>query len=433
MFSDLVELLRLIEFILLRGGWVGFVIGLGYMFYILYMDRINIRWYQTLGWVFLKVTIPKENEKSPLAFEQIFNHLHSIHSTFSFAEKYLEGQFQIWFTWEIVSVGGAISNYVKILDKHRNTLEAAIYAHFPDAEITETEDYFEKLPKYEADNPDYDIFALSFILKKDDAYPIRSYLDFEHSSAETFIDPIDGVWETLSMLNPYEMAVVQYIFRPIDDAWKEAGYQLVKKLKGEPEALREPEDKLGKWTGKLLGPLLDAIIRPTPSEGAKRKDEPPPSLMLHLSEGEKEVISAVERNLSKLGYQTKIRFLYLAKKEMYNPSPIYTAIVGAFKSFSATNLNSLKPDTDHWTKVRYWIFQNWEQPILSLRLMWRKRRHMSTIRRRWYFHGRPPYVLNTEEMATLLHFPKTEVTVPQIEKVAVTKVQPPPELPIVGE
>ena len=55
---------------------------------------------------------------------------------------------------------------------------------------------------------------------------------------------------------------------------------------------------------------------------------------------------------------------------------------------------------------------------------------MKLIRRRYYFWGPPPYVLNTEEVASLLHFPGIEVTVPQIEKVEVTKVQPPPELPV---
>lgn len=431
MFSDLVELFNLGIFILLKGGWIGFALGLVYMFYRLYMDYINITWHNNLKWVFLKISVPKENEKSQLAFEQIFNHLHSLHSTFSLAEKYLEGQFQIWFVWEMVSIGGVISNYVRILEKHRDTLEAVLYAQFPNAEIMETEDYFDKLPKYYVDESEYDIFAFHFILKKADAYPIRSYLDFEHSTAETFVDPVDGLWEAISKLSPYEMFVTQYIFRPIDDSWKESGYKLVKKLKGEPEALEGPKDNLGEFLGKIFGPFLDVLIRPTLAGEKKFKPEPPPSLMLHLSEGEKAVISAIERNLSKLGYQTKITCLYIAPRQKYNPGPIYTAVIGAFKSVGATNLNSLKPDTDKWTKVRYWVFRDWEKPITDLRLKWRKRRYMNRIRRRFYIHGPKAFVLNTEEMATILHFPKTEVTVPQIEKVAVTKVQPPLELPIV--
>lgn len=430
MLQDLVEIFRLMVFILLKGGWIGFLVGLFYMFYRLYIDYINLRWYGTLKWCFLKITVPKENEKSPLAFEQIFNQLHSTHVTFSLAEKYLEGQIQIWFVWEIVSIGGTISNYVRIIEKHRDTLEAAIYAQFPEAEITEAEDYFDKLPKYHTDTSEFDIFAFQFFLKKNDAYPIRSYLDFEHATAETFVDPVDGVWEALGKLNPYEMFIIQYIFRPIDDSWKEAGYKLVKKLKGEPEAIKEPEDPVGKFLGKILGPFLDAFIRPTATI-TRPKPEPLPSLMLHLSEGEKMVISAIERNLSKLGYQSKIRCLYIAPHEKYNPSPIYTAIIGAFKSVGATNLNSLKPDTDRWTKVRYWVFREWEKPIIELRLKFRKRKYMNMIRKRWYLHGAKPYVLNSEEIATVLHFPQTQVKVPQIEKVVETKAQPPPELPVV--
>lgn len=430
MYSDLLELFRLIYVILLKGGWVGFVVALVYMFYRLYMDYIHLRWYGTLEWVFLKITVPRENEKSPLAFEQIMNQLHSIHATRTLAETYLEGRFQIWFTWELTSIGGVIGNYVKILTKHRDTLEAAVYAQFPDAEITEAQDYFDRLPRYNVETSDYDIYAFSFILKKPDPYPIRTYHDFEHSTAETFVDPVEGVWEELGKLSPYEMFIVQFMFQPVSDEWKESGYHLVKKLKGEREALKPAEDKIGALVGKIIGPVLDVIIRPTPPTRSSSSEVAPISLMLHLSEGEKAVISAIERNLSKLGYRTKIRCFYLAPKEKYNPGPVYTAIVGSFKSVGASNLNSLKPDTDRWTKIRYWVNPRWERVILDLRLKWRKTHFNKWIRKRWFFGGPTPYVLNSEEIATILHFPQTTVSVPQIEKVTVTKVQPPPELPV---
>jgi hypothetical protein len=435
MFSDVFQLFSLIWFLMVKGGWVVLAAGLVYMFGWLYMDRIQMAWYHKLEWVFLKITVPKENDKSPLAFEQIFGHVHAMHATFTPAEKYLEGQFQIWFTWEIVSIGGTISNYVKILKKYRDTLESAIYSQFPQAEITETADYFDSLPKYNTDTSEYDIFAFNFKYKHPNPYPIRSYLEFEHSSADTFVDPVDGLWEELTKISPYEMVVFQYIFRPIaDDDWKETGRKLVSKLKGEREALEEKPNYLAQAAGWLINPFIDAlIIRASPGEHrpAPRKEELPPSLMLHLSEGEKEIISAIERKLAKLTYQTKLHVLYIAPREKYNPSPVYTAIIGAIKSVGSADTNSLKPDTHKWTKVHYGAFKEWEKPITTTRLNYRKRRFMSRIRRRFYFHGPAPMILSTEEIATILHFPRTEVTVPQIEKVEVMKVQPPPELPVI--
>lgn len=431
MFSDLTELFNLIGFVLLHGGWVLLAAGLVYMFYKLYLDFIQITWYNKQSWVFLAVSAPKENDKSPLAFEHIFNQLHALHATFTFAEYYIEGQMQIWFTWEVVSFGGVIKNYVKILKKHRDTLEAAIYSQFPEAEVQEAEDYFEKFPKNFRELPEYDIFAFSFKLKpKDESYPLRTYVEYEHATADTFIDPMTGMWEELGKLSPYEMVVLQYIFRPVDDKWKEKGYEIVEKLKGVP---RKESSAFGVGViGAILGPFLDALIRPTPNERKPRKQvDEPPSLMLHRTEGEKDVISAVENKLSKLGYKSKIRFLYIAPKEKYNPSPVYTAVIGAFKALKGTDVNGIGPDTDRWTKVHYWLFREWEKPIVHTRLNFRKQHFWSSIRRRFFLHGIKPYVLNSEEIATLLHFPLTEVAVPRIEKVEVTKVQPPPELPIV--
>lgn len=428
-FGDLFNTMLVIVY---KGGWVVIVFALLYMFFKLYMDFINLRWYTSLTWVFLKVTVPRENEKSPLAFEHVFNQLHSTHSTRSFAEKYIEGQFQIWLVWELASIGGTIGNYVRVLDKHRDTVEAAIYSQFPDAEIEETTDYFLTLPLYHPEKSDLDIYAFSFILKKPSPYPIRTYLDFEHAVAETIVDPVTGLWEELGKLNQYEMFVMQFIFQPVDDAWTFGGYRLVKELKGEPK--KESEEIVAKILGPILGPILDIFIRPKPAENARpiRKDEPPPSLMLHKTEGEKGIITAIERKLSRLCYATKIRCLYLAPKEKFNPSPVYTAVIGAIKTLTASNLNALKPDTNRWTKVRYWLFQAWEKPIVNLRLNTRKRNFLNRIRKRWFFHGPAPYYLDTEEIATLIHFPQTEVSVPPIEKVGVTKVQPPPELPVAG-
>ncbi|MBI4050606.1 MAG: hypothetical protein HY396_01375 [Candidatus Doudnabacteria bacterium] len=432
MFRDLGELFGLIYAVLLKGGWVGFVWGLIYMFYKLYIDYIQIRWYKTLPWLFLKITVPKDNEKSPLAFEEILNQLHSIQEHITWAEKYLEGQFQIWFTWEITSIGGAIANYARILPKHRDVFEAAIYAQYPNAEIIETEDYFPKIPKFEPEKSEYDIFAYSFRYIREIYYPTRTYYDFEHATAETFVDPIAGMWEELAKLNPYEMYVIQFVLRPIgDELWKEKGRHLVKKLKGDPKALKGPTDTFGKFMGVILGPILDAFIRPTAVEGraASEKYEPP-SLMLHLTEDEKAVINAVEKKLSKWGYQTKIHCLYLAPKEKYNPGVINRAVIGAFKSFGANNLNALKPLLKRWTKVNYFLFRELEKPVMRLRLNYRKWKYMSLIRRRWYFWGPPPNILSVEEIASYLHFPQIEVKVPPIEKVTVTKVQPPPELPV---
>jgi len=429
MFADIIELYKLMEFVLLKGGWVFLIPVLLWMFKIYYVQTINNRWYDTVDWVFLKVTVPPENEKSPLAFEQVLNQMHAMHTHKTWAEKYIEGKVQIFFTWEVTSIGGKIGNYVKIPPKYRDTLEAAIYSQHPEAEIEETDDYFDHLSKYDPDTSDYDIFAWTFTPVKEDAYPIRTYLDFEHPTADTFVDPMTGAWEEMNKLNEHEMFVIQYLMRPTGNSWKKEAEQLVQKLKGVPGAEKGRKPFLAKLLGSFLTPFFDMVIGSVEPSNRPAKEEPP-SLMLHLSEGEKDVINAIERSISKWGYSTKIRCLYLAPKGKFNRGPVIPAVVGAFKGFGAHQLNALKPDLSRWTNANYFLFQKWEQPFTEFRTKWRKRRLMKDIRRRFFFYGPKPYVLNVEELATVLHFPKMDVTVPEIEKVGVTKVQPPPELPV---
>lgn len=432
MSSEIIELLKTVEWILVHGGWVLFAALMLYMMYELYLEHIQIEWYNNLKWVFLKISVPPENERSPLAFEHIFEQLHSIQETFSWAEKNLEGQFQIWFTWEITSIGGMIGNYVRINPKYRDTLEAAIYSEFPDAEIAEAEDYFTKLPAYDPENSPYDIFALTWRYVNKDPYPLRTYRYWEHPTAETMVDPITGLWEEMGKISPYEMFILQFVMRPIGDEWKEHARELVQKLKGVPEYQDHAEHgnpMLGVM-GKIVGPVLDVILRPD-SEVKTRSQEDPPSLMLHLTETEKQVITQIEAKIARWCYHTKIHGMYIAPREKFNPTLLLRAVIGSIKSFGSDTLNALKPNLSRWTRVKYWLFEEWEKPITTFRLHWRKRKYFRFMKNRFWFHGPAGHIMSSEELATLIHFPQLTVKVPQIDKVRVVKEQPPPDLPIV--
>lgn len=431
MVSDLNQMLNLILTIFYRGGWIGFAVGLLYMFYKMYMDYIQFRWYSSIDWIFLKITVPRENEKSPLTFEQIMNQLHSIHGHHTWAERHIEGEIPLWFTWELVSVGGVITNYVKIARPHRDTLEAAIYSQFPNAEIEETQDYLANLPRFNQETSEYDIFALNFKLANKEYYPIRTYLDFEHASTKTFVDPVTGVWEELGKISPYELVILQYMFRPEGEEWKEGAEKIVEELKGVHHTA--PTDILTRFVSAVTGPILDILIRRPPSEGGGHVEESEKVSLAGLTDAEKGIMIAIQEKAAKLAYDTKIRFVYLAPKEKYNPTPVRTAIAGAFKSVGSQHLNMLIPNTHTWTKVHYWLFEHWEHPIVQLRLSHRKRNLMRWTRNRWFMGGQPPFILNTAEIATILHFPQIEVVVPQIEQVKIAKIQPPSELPIVPE
>lgn len=432
MFSEIAAFLKDVEWILVHGGWIAFAALALYMLYELYLEHIQIEWYNSLQWVFLKITVPPNNERSPLAFENIFDQLHAVQETLSWAEVHLEGQVQIWFTWEITSIGGVIGNYVRINPKFRDVLEAAIYSEFPAAEIQEAEDYFTKLPQFDPETSPYDIFALSWQYNNRTEYPIKTYRFFEHPTAETMVDPIAGLWEELGKISPYEMFILQFVLRPVGDEWKARARALVQKLKGVPEYLdHENLNQMLGVIGKLIGPALDVVLRPDFETKAGHTKEEPPSLMLHLTETEKQVITQIEAKISRWCYSTKIHGMYIAPQEKYKPTLLLRAVIGAFKAFGSDNMNALKPLLSRWTRVKYAVFEDWEKPITDFRLKWRKRKYFKFMKRRFWFHGPRGNIMSTEELASLIHFPQMTVKVPQIDMVRVIKQQPPPDLPVV--
>src|SRR3989344_3185528 len=192
----------LIDVVLVSGyGWVLFVVALVHMLWWLKRDDNRNRFMASVEWVFLEVKIDELNEKSPLAMEQIFAALHAIHQNFTWGEQ-LYGKLVLFLSCEIVSLGGKVSYIFKIPKRFRPLFESALFAQYPTAEIQEVEDYLNNLPlHYDPDHVDFEFWGTQWNKKKDNAYPIRTYdqeASFEHSSQETFVDPLSNVLEVMS-------------------------------------------------------------------------------------------------------------------------------------------------------------------------------------------------------------------------------------------
>lgn len=413
------------------GGWIVLVFVGFYLMWLLMVEFNQVKYLSGVKWTFLSIDIPKENEQTFLAVEQIFAQLHAIHAKYTFGEKYFHGELVLWLSLEIVSFGGQVKYIVKIPTKYRNLLESAVYAQYPTAEIREVEDYIKNLPQYAPGKSYYEVFGTEFRLKKEDAYPIRTYKAFEHQASQIIVDPLAGILEALSSIKPYEFMAVQYLIRPVDDDWKEKGRELVNELIG----LRDEESAPGFWRSVLEGAwkgFWDIFSGPK-VEGAEkpRVKEEPPSMMMHLSPGTKDVVAAIEASLGKIGYQTKVRIMYLAPKEKFS-SNTRSALVGSFRQFDDTNLNGLKPDTKKtWTGIHFKLFKTLEQPFIDYLVERRKRRMVMFFKSRTFTKGHKSFVLNIEELATIFHFPLSEtVKVPQLTKTEIKKGEAPINLPV---
>lgn len=301
-------------------------------------------------------------------------------------------------------------------------VEASVYGQYPDAEITEIEDYVQSVPQ-RWPHPEYTFFGLEYKLHRHEVYPIRTYLEFEDKLAGEFRDPMAALLETMSKISVGEQVWIQFILTPIDDGWKDAGEKIVNKLISRKEKKKETIfDKILAIPFSILGIFSDFIFGAAEG-GDKKADDGPPSMMMHMSPGEKDVVAAIERKISKIGFRTKFRIMYIAKNEVYHKARGIGAVIGATKQFNTINLNRFSIQKKIWT-IAYYGPVKW-------RVAQRQNKLMRAYRVRSDSRGAGPgFVLNIEELASLWHFPVILVKAPLVRKTEAKRAEPPFSLPV---
>ncbi len=405
---------------------------------------------QNLEWVLLEVKPPQDMKKTPYSVEQLFAGLHGMMSTPNKEDQLIKGVFQRWFSFEIVGDGGDIHFLVRTLTYFRDLVEAQIYAQYPEAEIIEVDDYINSVPD-DIPNEEYNTWGTEMVLLKEDAYPIRTYIEFEKSavSEEQRIDPISSLLEVMSKLKDKEKIWVQTLIRPVNDEWKKQGDKLRDKLVGRKEEKKEGEIKkefiAWKDTSKKVLHEMATGESLELSDSSEKKQETP--FLWATTKGEQDIITAIERNIAKIGFETIIRFVYISPRDIYTMANV-SAVIGCFKQFSTQNLNGFKPNGKISPSLDY------AYELKDQREDYRRRRVFKDYKKRdfvqysevveylnklsfeklpifnWFFTRSNPMVLNIEELATIYHFPSEPVKAPLVPRVEAKKGEPPIGLPI---
>ncbi|MCB9798243.1 hypothetical protein H6758_00790 [Candidatus Nomurabacteria bacterium] len=382
------------------------------------------------NFVLLAIDIPALNVQTPKAVEQLFTHIFSVMEPAAIGTVYRRGFDQFRFSFEIISIEGYIQFLIRTLDTYRDVVEAAVYAQYPEAEITEVEDYTKGFPT-KFPNETHNLWATDFGPRKHFAFPIRSYTEFEHSiSKDTVLkDPMGTFLESFSRIGPGEQMWHQIIIEPLQESeWKEDCIKEIKKMIGE----KSPSS--GGAGGKILSELADAPMKFLETAGdqifgresstgggdAKKDDGGPPNNLLYMTPGQKKVLEAMEDKISKIGFKTKIRSMYIARKEVYNPSRGVNSLVGAMNQFNNPYSNMILPN--YLTSTRYFFAEQRKEH--------RRNVLMNAYVNRDMYAGSTPYVLNIEELATLWHFPMSHVKTPLLQKSETKRAEPPPGLPM---
>lgn len=284
--------------------------------------------------VLLQVAVPRNNEIKIEAMEQFFSGLTTIKKS-GWKQKF---DIQPVISFEIVARQEDIRFYVWCPRKIKDLVERQINGSYPEAEITEVDEYniFTENGK---------VAYKSMQLAKSSFYPLKTFKDLA-------TDPMSTITSAIGKMGPGEAAAIQILISPTDIPWQKEGSHFIsdtKKQESDPEKAKY-------------------------SVGAK-------------------TLEAIENKISKPGFETSIRIVVVAQSEEIAKSHLNN-ISGSFAPF-ASDLNYLKSRKIYRKSAFMEDFLYRYQPMFNI-----FSNHIS--------------ILNTEELATIFHFPNRQVTTPHI-------------------
>lgn len=361
----------------------------------------------------LEVNLPKDIHKSPQAMEIIIDVLHHLGGGgMDWKHRFWYGSILYPSSLEIVSIEGSIYFFMRVHEKLVDLVKSNLYSQFPQAEVSEVDDYTRHVPDYTENQDNWTLYGADFKLAGPDYLPIKTYVDYgldqQVGKLEEFqkIDPLTPMIEFLSTIGPGEQIWIQYVIRGDGlSSWREEAEDFVKQK----------------------------------MDSGKSTDQEEGLQVLRLSHGEQEQIKSVQRSLSKHAFETVIRGLYIAKNDNENPgvkgyfkNPIY-------KPFASLFLNSIRKSDDTGFD---WV---WEDFSGKKDLKKKRRFFEDYVNRSAFYKPQNPFsfllgalmkkkpyhmIFTSEELATLFHFPGQVSETPALQRIDAMKSQPPLDLPI---
>lgn len=375
----------------------------------------------------LEILIPKTIIKSPLAMELVLSAMH---------------QKDIWFSLEIVSFEGKVRFYICTPKDYIRHIRSHLYAQFPDLEVHEADDYVPKMP-YSKDPTGFEIYGTEFKLGKDDFMPIKTYVDYGLDKLdlkeEYKIDPLTTLIEHMGSVGRGQQMWLQIMVQATGKRFKKEGV--------EPVPLWQVWGK--DWIKHRTGDAYKADWRDAAKAGLEK-------LKAEQTQYRKDVLNAVERSLGKPGFDAGVRAIYIAEADKYDKSQI-TALKELLKPFGTIDLNGFEAIKSKETKLGLsWdkvvdikflgrtdvadqgltddigIFDVFhiDEKIKELLAKRKKKIYLAYLERAFFYAKGKPFVLTSEELATIFHFPGLVSATPTFQRIESRKAEPPANLPI---
>ena len=373
---------------LISGGW------LFLQTYLKFRAHLTQSLNQTLD--VIKVVKPKSpggqspetkgaGEKEEISkMEQLLGSLSDLPQHKDFFHRIIFGEPHLALEIAVPSNDESIVFYIAVPTRFKEVVEKQIHSFFPSAHI-------EKAPEYTIFRPEGVTVASRLKLKKDDSYPIKTYRQLES-------DPLQNITNALSKLeNKEEGAVVQIIIRRSGKKWKERGTRTAHKMQQGQRLGDATTSRAGNLAKGIGSEMAGAITGKASDKGVSSTPEP-----VSLTPEEQEIITRLESKVKKAHFETNVRLIASAATKE-RAEMILGSIENAFVQFEDTNLNkfiAIRNKVKNAHKIAFdYIFRN--------------------------FSEKHRMILDTEELASIFHFPISTTETPKISWLQ-SKTSPPP-------
>jgi hypothetical protein len=325
--------------------------------------------------VIMQVLVPKENDKTPLAAEQMFASLHGLLGDWQRCEDVIG--------FEIVSTGDNGIRFYVVSPQHlAKFVEGQVYAQYPNADIKYVQDY-----TLEKSLSGLYVTTGEVEFVKDYIFPIKTFRDFD-------VDPLAAITGAVSDLKNGESAWVQLLVRPVENFWQEESKKYI-------TAIREGKDLEGSFF-KLVAKVFQGVgkaLSTSSEEGGVKKE------VVRLAPGQEEELTEIENKMLKVGFEFVIRVVTKAEDQIRSEQ-ILRDSVASFKQFTTAHLNSFSYSLEEQDAKRiYTNYVNRKLPAETVDIM------------------------NIEELASVFHLPNISVETPNIAWSRSKKLEPPMNLP----
>ncbi|MFA6322634.1 MAG: type IV secretion system DNA-binding domain-containing protein [Candidatus Buchananbacteria bacterium] len=345
--------------------------------------------------VFL-VTVPREaagNEDAKEGIEAIRGQIAIAESWFATLGG-LKAQRGFWawfagrtdhFSLEIVFREGLIHFYIGVPEYLHDYMEHQILAQYPDADMQEVQDYNIFSPQGEIAGC-YLKFTRSFL------FPLKTY-----KTQDT--DPLNSLTNSLSKIEKNDGAAIQIIARSAHKRWHRPGMRIgVEMNKG--KTLTEAINLSKTFS-------FYKIMRFFEVKSQEQKDQTRYKQPRQLTPMEQELIKGIENKTSKAGLDCNLRVITSAANK--EKATFYLeAIANSFSQYNYYQYgNSLRMFKDSSARfINDFIHRNYREKQKA--------------------------ILNTEELATIYHFPTPFLETQNIKWLLARKMAPPANLPAEG-